>query len=85
VLVVNEGLEDMSGTIEFDNLPGSLKLYRYCMTPSMRDRSDIQLKPEASFKVHPGSPAFQDNLPAQSITVYSTYKLGARQKGVQAE
>jgi hypothetical protein len=51
----------------------------------MRDRSDIQLKPEASFKVHPGSPAFQDNLPAQSITVYSTYKLGARQKGVQAE
>jgi hypothetical protein len=85
VLVVNEGMEDMSGTIEFDHLAGSLKLYRYRMTPSMRDRSDIELKPEASFAVRPGRPAFEDNLPAQSITVYSTYKLGAKKKGVQAE
>jgi len=85
VLVVNEGMEDMSGTIEFDNLAGSLKLYRYRMTPSMRDRSDVELKPEASFAVRPGRPAFEDNLPAQSITVYSTYKLGAKKKGVQAE
>ena len=75
----------MSGTIEFDHLAGSLKLYRYRMTPSMRDRSDIELKPEASFAVRPGRPAFEDNLPAQSITVYSTYKLGAKKKGVQAE
>ncbi len=85
VLVVNEGTEDMSGTIQFDNLTGSIKLYRYRMTPSMRDRTDIELKPEASFAVRPGHTSFQDNLPAQSITVYSTYKLGAKKKGVQAE
>jgi hypothetical protein len=85
VLVVNEGTEDMDGTIEFDHLAGSLKLYRYRMTPSMRDGTDIKLKPEASFAVRPGHPYFEDNLPAQSITAYSTYKLGAKQMGVQAE
>ncbi len=85
VLVVNDGTEDMSGNIEFDHLAGALKLYRYRMTPAMRDRTDIKLKPEASFAVHPGHPSFEDNLPAQSITVYSTYKLGAKQMGVQAE
>lgn len=85
VLVVNEGMEDMSGKIEFNNLPGSLKLYQYRITPSMRDRADIKLKPEARFKVRPGHASFNDGFPAQSITVYSTYKLGPRDKGVQAE
>jgi hypothetical protein len=51
----------------------------------MRDRTDIELKPEARFAVSPGHAAFQDSLPARSITVYSTYKLGSQEKGVQAE
>jgi hypothetical protein len=85
VLVVNEGMEDRSGKIVFDHLAGPLTLYRYRMTPAMRDRTDIELKPEASFAVSPGHAAFQDGLPARSITVYSTYKLGAEEKGVQAE
>ncbi len=85
VLVVNEGAEDMPGTVEFENLAHSLKLYRYRMVPSMRDRSDIQLKSEANFVIKPGRTAFQDNLPARSITVYSTYKLSPKSKGVQAE
>jgi hypothetical protein len=85
VLVVNEGMEDRGGTIAFDNLAGSFKFYRYRMIPSMRDRTDIELKPEAIFAVHPGQVSFEDNLPAQSITVYSTYKLRAKHMGVQAE
>jgi len=85
VLVVNESDKDMSGTIELDNLAGAIKLYRYRMTPSDRDRSDITLKPEAHFKVSSGHPACRDSFPARSISVYSTYNLGPNDKGVQAE
>lgn len=85
VLVLNEATEDMAGEFEFDHLARSLKLFRYRMTPKMRDRTDIELKPEASFAVHPGQAAFHDNLPAESITVYSTYELEPASKGVQAE
>jgi hypothetical protein len=85
VLVVNEGTQDMAGTLEFENVTRSVKLYRYRVTPSMRDRNDIELKPEASFAIRAGRPTLKDNLPARSITVYSTYKLGPTSKGVQVE
>jgi hypothetical protein len=85
VLVVNEAMEDMAGTFVFEKLAGSLHFYRYQITPSIRDRAHIELKPGAKFAVHRGRAVFTDDLPARSITVYSTYKLGPRSKGVQVE
>jgi len=85
VLVVNESAEDMNGKIEFDNLPKAIRLYRYRITPAMRNRTDLQLKPEAEFKPSRGHGSFSDSLPARSITVYSTYRLSPAENGIQAE
>jgi len=85
VLVVNESNEETAGDFVFDRLPADLKLYRYRVTPAMRDRSDVELKPEADFDIQPQHASFSDKLPARSITVYSTYKLEPGDKGIQAE
>jgi len=85
ILVVNEAMEDMTGTIDFINLAHSIELCRYRITAAQRDAAVIDLKADKVFALAPGEASWQDVLPARSVTVYSTYRLAPADNGVQAE
>lgn len=74
VIVVNESARDLSASIELDGLAAPVTLNRYAVTRAERDRSDVSLDPQPKADV--------ERIPAMSIVVYSTYRLGPSDPGV---
>ena len=55
--------------------PPAERFYRYRYTEAERDRADVKVNPQPEFSPAPGSAAWLDDLPPNSVTIYSTYKL----------
>jgi hypothetical protein len=85
VIVLNESQQDAKGVFRINKITAAQRLFRYRITPQMRNDVGFQLKSDSSFAIKPSEASFEDSLPARSITVYSTYDLKSSDPGVQAE
>lgn len=83
--VVNETGRDADATISLDGLAKKTAFYKYAITPAERDRTDVAIRPLGKFTVKPGSAQMVDRIPAKSIAVYSSYRLGAQASGKISE
>jgi hypothetical protein len=85
LIVVNEADADWNASLAVRGLPASKTLYRYQITPAERDRNDLAIEPGAQFKPKDGNVGFQDRIPAKSVSVYTSYRLGAQDVGISVE
>lgn len=60
-------------------------LYKYQVTSAHRDRPDLHIAPLRKIKLNDGAATFDDELPAMSLTIFSTYKLSHSNRGVTVE
>src|SRR5262249_32290292 len=66
--------------------PGqSLSFYRYRYSEAQRNRADLEVNPEAQFSPATQSSHWDDSLPPNSLTIYSTLRLEHNAPGVIAE
>ena len=82
LIVANDAQRDWEVEVRLQGLDKALKFYRYRMTPERADRSEVRLGPEKEFPVTGKESDFKDQLPARSLTVYSTYQLEEADPGV---
>jgi hypothetical protein len=83
--VVNDAPVGFALKIAWTGTPPAAKLYRYRYTEAERDRADVKVNPQSEFSPAPGSSAWQDALPPNSVTIYSTYQLNHEDPGVLVE
>ena len=69
-------------TLTLGNLNGNLKLYRYKVTPVDAEKTDIKITFSALFQLNFQSNIFVDKLEANSLFIYTTYKLEPGEKGI---
>jgi hypothetical protein len=84
-IFINDAEVDSQADIHLAGLTSGMELYRYRMTPEQMDKSEVILGPEKEQKVSPEQPDFTEELPARSITVYSTYHFQRTDPGAIAE
>jgi len=84
-VVVNDADARWDAELELRGLTTGMKLYRYGMRPQKKDKADVVLGPERELQVSPQQRAFTEELPGESITVYTTYHLQERDGGAIAE
>ncbi|MGD0577345.1 MAG: cellulase family glycosylhydrolase [Bryobacteraceae bacterium] len=85
VCLVNESPRDADATITLQGLTAATPLYKYAVTRADRDRSDVRIRPLRQFTAQPGSALVHDRIPAQSVTVYSSYRLSPADPGIMSE
>ena len=85
LLVLNDAPTAWAASFISQGLNRNVTLHKYQVTPELRDRSDVRIKPLARFRLQEGSGGFEDSLPPSSITVYSTYTRGHGEAGVIAD
>lgn len=83
--VVNDAPTGYDTSLELRGLVRDTSFYRYAITEEHRDRADVQIDPQAEFRLSPAAAAFKDRLAPRSVTVYSTYRLPHAVAGVIAE
>ena len=66
-------------------MPKPARFYRYRYGEAQQDRADVEVNPQAEFSLTPEAPEGKDTLPANSLTIYSTYKLEHNSPGVVME
>jgi hypothetical protein len=59
--------------------------YKYQVTSEQRDQPGLRVRPLRRVKFLKGSASFTETLPAMSLTVFSTFKLKADDRGIIAE
>jgi hypothetical protein len=82
---VNDAEVGWQADIHLGGLSTGMNLYRYRMTPEKKDKAEVILGPEKEQKVSRQQPDFTEELPAKSITVYSTYHFQQGDPGAIAE
>lgn len=75
IYVLNRSEADQTIKLDFANLKAGRTLYKYQVTGSVGDNPHFEMNPIKNFEIAPGAPARSDQVPGESITVYSTYKL----------
>jgi hypothetical protein len=88
LIVVNDAPADWKGAFDIrmgQSAKGPLPLYRYRITPAQRDRADVVVEPSAEFTLVAGEAKFEDRIPAESLSVYTTYRRSHGEPGVVAE
>lgn len=85
IIVLNRTRTERQVGYSFDGLQSERTLYKYQVTESSVSRPDYQMEPLQAFEVSPANAHFDDSLPIESITVYSTYKLSHADAGVTRE
>jgi hypothetical protein len=83
--IVNDAKMDWDLTVALSGLNNERKLYRYSVTPAQRDRDDIEINSEKAFTLSASQAVLSDQLPARSLTVYTTYDLAHGDAGVMTE
>ncbi len=83
--IVNDAPAEFDLKLTAQNLPGPTRLCRYRSGEAERDRADVKVNPQKEFPLSPAATELRDTLPANSLTIYSTYKLEHDAPGVIAE
>jgi len=85
LVLVNDAEVSWDSQIHLGGLKTRMKLYRYRMTPQQADKPEVILGPDKEQMVSTLQPDFLEELPARSITVYSTYHFQTSDPGAGAE
>jgi len=63
----------------------SARFHRYRYGEAQRNRADVRVNPEAEFVLAAEAGEWEDTLPANSLTIYSTHRLGHDSPGLIVE
>jgi hypothetical protein len=85
ILVLNHTGAAKETALTLAGLDGDRVVYKYQVTEGSITSAGYRMEALRSFPLARGAAKFSDTLPAQSITVYSTYRLGAEDAGITAE
>jgi hypothetical protein len=80
--VVNDASVGFPLQLTWAGTPPAGKFYRYRYTEAEHDRPDVKVNPQPEFSPASGSAHWQDALPANSLTIYSTYELTHNDPGI---
>ena len=70
---------------QWDGLTQAIPLHRYQLTEDMLKDPEFRLRSDAQSTVSPEQPRLKVQVPARSITVYTSYDLGPDDPGVMSE
>ena len=73
--IVNDAPAKFQLYLAFEGRPKPARFYRYRYGEAERDRADLKVNPQPGFSPAPEANEWQDSLPRNSLTIYSTYKL----------
>ncbi len=85
VVVLNRTQAERPVSWSFRGLPAECALHKYQVTAASVERPDYRMEPLQAFPLSSAQAKFEDALPAESITVYSTYKLSQSDSGIRSE
>lgn len=85
IYVLNHTGSSKSATLTLATLGEERVLYKYQVTEGAIGQPSYRMMPLRSYDASARQPQFSDELPAQSITVYSTYKLAAGDPGITVD
>lgn len=80
--VINDAQDEFPLKLTWAGTPPAAKFYRYGYDSTERNRADVKVNPQPDFSPAAGSASWQDTLPPESLTIYSTYKLDAEDPGI---
>ena len=83
-IIVNDAPRVWSATLEVSGVAGRA-LHKYQVTSEQHDQPGLRVQPLGEEKLAAAPASFAGTLPAQSLTIYSTYDLSHAQRGVIAE
>jgi hypothetical protein len=83
--IVNEAPAEFELAVEVEGLAQAGAFHRYGISAKDHDRDDLQIAPQQASPLAARQAALRDRLPPQSLTIYSTYKLGPSDDGIVAE
>ena len=81
IAIVNDAPVEFPLKLALSGTLPSLPFYRYRYTEAERDRADVTIDPQPVT----GTNAWQDTLPPNSLTIFSTYQLDHKMPGVTME
>ena len=85
LLVVNDADSAFPAGLSLNGLKKETTLYKYQVTSEQKDNPGLIIEPLNGINLNPELNAFSDELPASSLTIYTTYRLEHRDWGVIAE
>ena len=80
--VLNKSEAGETVKLDLANLKAGQTLYKYQVTGSIASNPQFEMNPLAHFDIAPGSAPASDQVPGESITVYTTYKLMNADPGI---
>ncbi len=85
IAIVNDAPSDCQFKLSLAGAKPSAPLRRYRFTEAEHERADIKINPQRGFAPAAGAAAWQDTLPGNSLTIYSTYNLKHDAPGIILE
>ena len=80
--IVNDSPDEFPLKLTWAGTPPAKKFFRYRYTEAEYNRVDVNMDPQRGFSPAAGSARWQDTLPANSLTIYSTYELKHDDPGI---
>jgi hypothetical protein len=85
IIVLNRAKTERQVSCSVDGLRTERTLHKYQVTEATVSDPDYRMEPLQAFAISPANASLEDSLPAESITVYSTYKLSHTDPGISRE
>lgn len=85
VLVLNPTDKAEPLRMSLAGLKSDCSLHTYRVMETAVETPDYRMEPLKAFELGPSKPEFSEELPAKSVTAYSTYKLAHAEPGVTAD
>jgi hypothetical protein len=83
--IINDAQTEFPLKLTWEGTPPAAKFYRYRYAEPDRNRAEGKVNPRAEFSISVPGRGWQDTLPPESLTIYSTYKLDQDDPGVLAD
>lgn len=80
--VVNDAPREWTATIHVNGLKKAVPMHAYVVSEKGRDVASMQIQPAREFVLSDRESTITDNLPAASLTVYTTYRLNHTDPGI---
>ncbi|MBI4585059.1 MAG: hypothetical protein HY717_13685 [Planctomycetes bacterium] len=85
IIVLNKAEDERKVSLSLIGMRAGCTLYKYQVTEPAVSRPDYRMEPREALAISLDRMEIGESLPAQSITVYSTYKLAHADAGIIAE